>query len=73
MRTTGHHPDGSSVQQHSCGSHYPYVIQARETPRGLQWEVFGPDIPREHAMPCSSVAAAQRTAEYLFDNFRRGA
>lgn len=22
----GHHADGSSVQKHSAGSHYPYVI-----------------------------------------------
>lgn len=26
----GHHPDGSGVQLHSVGSHYPLVLQVRE-------------------------------------------
>ncbi|PPE71492.1 hypothetical protein IS481_12140 [Caldimonas thermodepolymerans] len=26
----GHHPDGSSIQKHSAGSHYPYVVRVVE-------------------------------------------
>ena len=27
----GHQADGSSIQNHSCGSHYPYVIGSRHS------------------------------------------
>lgn len=43
----GHLPDGSGVQKHSAGDHYPYVIEAKGGPDGLLWGVFGPDKPRE--------------------------
>lgn len=26
----GHHADGSSIQKHSAGSSYPYIVQVRE-------------------------------------------
>lgn len=39
----GHQADGSSIQNHSCGSHYPYVVVAQETKFGLRWHVATPD------------------------------
>lgn len=38
----GHHPDGSSIQKHSAGSHYPFVIGKREG-SDLPWFVLHPD------------------------------
>ena len=35
----GHLPDGSSVQKHSAGGLYPYVIFAKDTPSGLRYGV----------------------------------
>lgn len=26
----GHHQDGSSIQRHSAGSHYPFVVRIQE-------------------------------------------
>lgn len=31
MTYQGHHPDGSGVQLHSAGSHYPLIVGAQET------------------------------------------
>ena len=42
----GHHSDGSSIQRHSAGSHYPYVVGKRAgvvTPSVLCWFVLHPD------------------------------
>ena len=39
----GHLPDGSSVQRHSAGPLYPYVIAARQHGSALEWGVTGPD------------------------------
>jgi len=41
----GHLADGSSVQKHSAGGLYPYVIFAQETVRGLEYGVIGPKKP----------------------------
>ena len=41
----GHASDGSSVQKHSCGGLYPYVIFAQETIEGLRYGVVGPGKP----------------------------
>lgn len=38
----GHLPDGSSVQRHSAGGLYPFVLFARETERGVRWGVITP-------------------------------
>jgi hypothetical protein len=41
----GHMPDGSSIQRHSAGGAYPYVVQLRDNPRGgYRWELIGPGI-----------------------------
>lgn len=49
MQYLGHHPDGSSVQQHSAGSHYPLVLQFRDTPDLFAVEVLGPPGEVIHA------------------------
>jgi hypothetical protein len=41
----GHLGDGSSVQKHSAGPLYPYVIFAQETIEGLRYGVVGPKKP----------------------------
>lgn len=38
----GHLPDGSSVQRHSAGGLYPFVVYAQETPAGLKYGVIEP-------------------------------
>lgn len=38
----GHLADGSSVQKHSAGGLYPFVLYAQETARGLAWGFIGP-------------------------------
>lgn len=38
----GHHSDGSGVQKHSAGSHYPYVIGKYERPT-FGWFVMAPN------------------------------
>lgn len=41
----GHMADGSSVQKHSAGGAYPYVLQLRDNPRGgFYWDMIGPGI-----------------------------
>lgn len=41
----GHASDGSSVQKHSCGGLYPYVIFAQESINGIAYGVIGPKKP----------------------------
>lgn len=48
MSYQGHMPDGSSVQRHSAGSHYPYVVGAKQTEEGLRWFVLTPDGVKMH-------------------------
>lgn len=43
----GHLPDGSSVQRHSAGSFYPYVLALRDSKdpsRRYDWGLMGPRI-----------------------------
>lgn len=43
----GHHADGSSIQKHSAGAQYPYVVGQRENP-DMPWFVLAPggDVAR---------------------------
>ncbi len=43
----GHHPDGSSIQKHSAGGGYPYVLGMREVEGQRYWLVIGPGIEGE--------------------------
>lgn len=38
----GHHADGSSVQKHSAGPLYPYVIFAKQAGQVMHWGVLEP-------------------------------
>lgn len=45
----GHLPDGSSVQKHSAGGAYPYVLVLRDSQRPgekFDWGLIGPGLPR---------------------------
>lgn len=49
MSTTyqGHMPDGSSIQRHSAGGAYPYVLVLRDSQRPgakFDWGLIGPGI-----------------------------
>lgn len=39
----GHLPDGSSIQRHSAGGLYPYVIYAQQVGDALRWGFISPD------------------------------
>lgn len=39
----GHCADGSSVQKHSAGGIYPYIVFAKDTPRGIRYGLLCPD------------------------------
>lgn len=41
MTYQGHHSDGSSIQKHSTGSHYPFVVGKQEGQR-RPWFVMAP-------------------------------
>lgn len=40
----GHLPDGSSVQAHSAGPVYPFVVYGRTVNGTMYWEVLGPGV-----------------------------
>lgn len=63
----GHLEDGSSVQKHSAGGLYPYVIFAQETTTGIAYGVIGPKKPNGVL-----VGAYHRAVEYAV-NLKGGA
>jgi len=63
----GHLEDGSSVQKHSAGGLYPYVIFAQETATGIAYGVIGPKKPNGVL-----VGAYHRAVEYAV-NLKGGA
>lgn len=63
----GHLEDGSSVQKHSAGGIYPYVIFAQETADGIEYGVIGPKKPNGVL-----VGAYHRAVEYAV-NLKGGA
>lgn len=68
MRYQGHHSDGSSIQKHSVGSHYPFIVGYQEGQR-RPWFVMDPSgkiIDRQ--VEC---AVAYENAEH-FASKRRG-
>ncbi len=44
MSYQGHLPDGSSVQAHSAGPNYPFVVYGRTVAGVMHWEVLGPGV-----------------------------
>ncbi len=60
MTYQGHLSDGSSVQKHSAGGLYPYVIFAKDTPHGLRYGVL---CPNGHETELYPYYQAEATAE----------
>jgi hypothetical protein len=60
----GHHADGSSVQRHSAGDLYPYVVACRQQGDSLVWFLIGPGLPDRGSAPFArsedAVYAARR-------------
>lgn len=59
----GHLPDGSSVQKHSAGANYPYIVGSRER-KEMPWFVWAPDgteavFSNSHAAMAFACAAAK--------------
>ena len=62
----GHLGDGSSVQAHSAGGLYPFVVYAKEDPHadlGLSWHVIGPGIDGSSSLQFASYTAAVGAAD----------
>lgn len=55
----GHLADGSSVQKHSAGGIYPYVLYAQQGSEGLRWRILS---PAGDVFNFPGYAAALRTA-----------
>ena len=68
MSYQGHLPDGSSVQKHSAGSCYPFVVYGQETPDGLKFGVIG---PRHTTGPKWSCAEACEKADLAAEVWRK--
>ena len=54
----GHHADGSSIQKHSAGGAYPYVLVLRDSRRPgakFDWGVIGPEINGIKWLPSSQA------------------
>jgi hypothetical protein len=59
----GHHADGSSIQNHSVGGNYPFVIAYRQRGETMRVEVIGPGI--NGALSFESHADAQSCIDRL--------
>jgi len=71
----GHLPDGSSIQRHSAGSHYPFIVVGRESEFGLLWGVQAPNEanPAFWESGPGACARAFETAEALANDRTRAA
>lgn len=70
MSYQGHLPDGSSVQAHSAGPVYPYVVYGRTIHGTMHWEVLGPGV--EDFIRFETIQAAGACANNLktaYDSF----
>jgi hypothetical protein len=77
MKYQGHLPDGSSVQKHSAGGLYPYVLVVRDSKfrvPGVRYDygVMGPGIlgvdwvgPRDAAVSMADAYKRQYNARVL--------
>ena len=65
MTYLGHHSDGSSIQRHSAGPHYPFVLGMQDRPEG-KWFVMAPSgdiVHRTHSYDeaCDHAIALARS------------
>lgn len=71
VQPTGHHADGSGIQNHSCGEMYPYVTIYRDKPAGRNADgrydvgVLGPR--NQDPIWCRSFDHAVKLIETLKD------
>lgn len=70
MEHQGHLPDGSSVQRHSAGSNYPFVVYGQETEAGLMFGVMGSSAVVDTG-PIYSAAKACEVADKAAIVFKR--
>ena len=66
----GHMPDGSSIQRHSAGGLYPYVIYARQSGESLRWGYIAPDgsehlVADTYSGACDAAIAHRDSAARL--------
>jgi len=64
----GHLPDGSSIQRHSAGGLYPYVIFAKQQGDALRWGYMSPDgvdhlVSDSYDGACESALAHKEAAD----------
>lgn len=52
----GHMPDGSSIQRHSAGGLYPYVVYAQQCGNAMRWGYIAPG--RQPVLVADSYSAA---------------
>lgn len=65
MHYQGHHSDGSSIQAHSVGGIYPFVIVAKQFGDGLRWGCLipGHTEPRNYYAGANGYDRAHEVAE----------
>lgn len=69
----GHLADGSSVQKHSAGGLYPFVLYAQETARGLAWGFISPSgFDSTAKLTYDQVVTAAEAEKAAYD-YRRAA
>lgn len=71
----GHQADGSSIQNHSCGSHYPYIVGKQEgqlrpwfimDPSGeIKWRFMEASVAFEAAEHLARRRAAKATIQRI--------
>ena len=62
LQPSGHHPDGSSIQQHSAGGLYPCVLVWRDKKGTRRYDV-GVIIPGHEPIWCRDLDAAVALGE----------
>jgi len=61
----GHLPDGSSVQKHSAGANYPYIVGCRER-ADQAWFVWAPNGTEATFQTCRAAMAFACAAAALY-------
>lgn len=71
----GHLADGSSVQRHSAGPVYPFVVYGRTVAGEMHWEVQGPGVEDfirfEHSYDAAACANNLKTAFDSLEHWTR--
>ena len=70
---TGHHSDGSSIQKHSCGAIYPYVLVIRDSDFGRLYGIITPGDSTAEVWRFSAEEAYSDAEEAIQVHADRGA